>query len=80
MRAQEGHRGRTRGAHQTVTDARVSSTVEGRIRHVIDRGEWRAVRNGKEEEKGGGKERERKNSSPRRTVITHSQKTGPRIT
>ena len=49
MRAQRGHRGRTKGAHQVVTDARVNSTVRVRIRHVIDRGGRRTVRNGREE-------------------------------
>ena len=56
MRAQRGHRGRTKGAHQMVTDARVDSTVRVRVRHVIDRGEWRTVRNSEEGEEGGGGE------------------------
>ena len=39
MRVQRGHRGCSKGAHQAVTDARISSMVRVRVKHVIDRGE-----------------------------------------
>ena len=51
MRVQRGHRRRTKGAHQAVTDARVDSMVKVGERHGIDRGDKRIVRNSK---KGGG--------------------------
>ena len=34
-----GHKGGTKGAHQAVTDAHVSSVVRVGERHVIDRGD-----------------------------------------
>ena len=37
MQVQRGHRGRTGGAHQIVTDARVGRMVRVRVRHVIDK-------------------------------------------
>ena len=64
MRAQKGHQRCTSAG----TDARVGSMVRVRVRHVIDRGERRTVRNSKKGE--GGEEEVKEKDSPRRTVIT----------
>ena len=55
MRVRRGHRGCTKGAHQTITDARVGSMVRVRVRHVIDRG---ASAQSVVVKKGGGGEEE----------------------
>ena len=61
-----------RGCTSAGTDACIYSTVRARVKHVTDR--RRTVREAKEGSvvwrRGGGEGIERKNNSPRRTVIT----------
>ena len=53
-----------KGCTSVGTDARISSTVKARVKHVIDRGRRRIAH------KVRGEGIEEKNNSSRRTVIT----------